>query len=122
MKAFGRWQVTLPDESYVWEPDEVLLGECLMIEREAGTSYDQWISDVASNRAVACQVLVWFLRRKAGKPQEERIGVEFPIRKLDITEIVEEAGEDPEASAGSEPATESPSLASTESDPGSGSS
>lgn len=121
MKAYGRWNVVLPGESYVWEPDEVTLGECLMIENEAEQIYDAWIRDVGDGRSVACQILIWFLRRKAGR-QEDRIAVEFPIRKLDITEIVEAVADDPEASAGSEPATEPTSPSTTESDPGNGTS
>ena len=117
MKAYGRWDVTLPGERYTWEPDEVTVGECLMLEAEAESSYDQWIRDVGNNRAVACQILVWFLRRKEGR-QEDRAAVDFPIRKLEITELVGDA--DPEASAGSEPATSSPSSTGSESNPSSG--
>lgn len=120
MKALGRWEVTLPGESYVWEPDEVTVAECLMLETESGLTFPQWILAIDDERAEACQILVWFLRHKAGR-QEDRFAVDFPLRKLEIREIGEE-GDDPEGSAGSGPATEQPSPSTTESAPGSGTS
>lgn len=121
MKLYGRWKAAIPGEEYVWEPDEVTLSEQLLVENEAGTSYDDWIEDgVANSRAEACQILIWFLRRKAGQ-QQERFSVEFAIRKLTLTKI-EEPVALPEAEAvseKSETATSSPSP-STESAPSSG--
>jgi len=106
MRLYGRWRVALPDEEWTWEPDEVTLGECLMIEGEHGGSFDDWVRQVGDGRAEACQVLVWFLRRKAGQ-QVDRASVDFPIRKLTITYVEPESdGEsDPEAGAPSEGAT-----------------
>jgi len=122
VKALGKWDVDLPGEHYLWEPDEVSVGECLMLENESGQGYERWIADVGDGRAVACQILVWFLRRKAGR-QEDRLAIDFPLRKLEITAFIEDGvDDDPEASAGSEPATASSSSTATESSPGSGTS
>lgn len=120
MKLYGKWKVTLPGEDYEWAPDDMTLGECLMVETETGLSFDDWLTAIAEDRAEACQVLVWFLRRKAGR-QEERIAVDFPIRRLIFEQIAEPAADaDPEASAASEAATPPSSPASTGSAPGSG--
>lgn len=123
MKLYGRWKVTLPDEEYVWEPDEVTFSEQLLIENEADCSYDDWILEgVSESRAVPCQILVWFLRRKAGQ-QQERFAVDFPIRKLTLEKLDEPVAL-PESQAGSEqqsaPATSESSPTTTESGPSSG--
>ena len=104
MRTYGRYNVTLPDEKYVWEPDEISVGEQLMIENETGGSYHEWIRAIVEERAVAIQTLIWYLRRMSGR-QEDRMGTEFPIRKLEIERIEDEVDPDPEADAGSEPAT-----------------
>lgn len=123
VKLYGRWQVTLPDgESYVWEPDETTVGEQLMLEAElGGLSFEQWVADIDSRKGLACQVLVWFLRRKAGK-QQDRTAVNFPIRRLDLEPITDDAEGDVsgEASADSASATSSPSSTGTVSGPGNG--
>lgn len=120
MKLYGEWRVDLPGgESYIWRPDDTTLGEALMLETETGTSFDEWVQGIDARAAVPCQVLVWFLRRKDGR-QEDRMSVDFPIRRLDLTHLEDEVDADPEASAGSEPATQGPSPASTESVPGNG--
>lgn len=115
MKKYGRFDVTLPDEKFVWAPDEVTLGEQLMLEKESGQSYEDWISQVGRGRAEACQILVWFLRRKQGV-QLERFSVDFPIRELELDPL-EEDDPDPEAPAGSEPATDTASSTGGESLP-----
>jgi len=97
----------------------VTFGEQLLLETESGMSYNEWIADgVAEERAVACQILIWFLRRKAGR-QEDRMSIDPQIRKLDIEEIVEVVDADPEASAASEAAGSPTSPESTESGLGS---
>lgn len=116
MRLYGQWSVRLPGEEYVWSPDDTTLGENLMIETETGGTFDEWVKAIDERRAVACQVLVWFLRRQAGR-QEDRMAVDFPIRRLDVEKL---GDADPEASAGSEPATPPDSPPSTESDPGNG--
>jgi hypothetical protein len=103
MRKYGRWSVTLPGETYTWEPDAVTLGEQLMLQVEATSSYQNWIGDVGNEDAEACQILVWFLRRKAGR-QEDRLSIDFPIRELDLEQIAEQV-DDPEAPAPSEGAT-----------------
>lgn len=90
MILYGRFNVILPDEEYVWEPDEMTFGECKGVEDELeGTGWEaftDWMVACSRARPVACQVLVWFLRYKAGKPSERR-DVDFPLRKLRIEPI-----------------------------------
>jgi hypothetical protein len=81
VKLYGAWRVTLPDESYLFEPDEMLGSEWSLIETELGMSFEQWVSEINEARFVACQGLVWFLRRKAGR-LEDRMAVDFKIRQL----------------------------------------
>lgn len=105
MILWGSWTVTLPDEEYVWEPDDVTIGEQLMIEGELGDlSYNDWPKAIDDRRPVACQVLIWYLRHKAGK-QQERFAVDFPIRRLELMQIGTEDEPDPEAPAASEAAS-----------------
>lgn len=118
-KLFGTWTVTLPDETYTFEPDDITVGESLMLEQELdGATFDDWLVAIDERRAVPCQVLIWFLRRKAGR-QEDRMGVEFPIRRLSLTKVEDDPDPDPNVSADSESATSPSSPPSTESDPGS---
>jgi hypothetical protein len=119
---FGRYKVTLPPEEWLWEPDEVSFSDMLLIENETGGSYNQWIQKgIAEERAEACQVLIWFLRRKNDPTyQQERYAVDPPnIRRLSIVAIVE-VDADPEAPAVSEAATSSPSSTATVSGPPNG--
>jgi hypothetical protein len=95
-------KVTLPGEEYVWDWSEILLSEQRAIETELpGMTWDQFILGIEQQRSDPCQVLIWFLRRKAGQ-NIARVDVDFPIRKLAI-EVLPDA--DPEAPAGSEPAS-----------------
>jgi hypothetical protein len=120
VKLYSEWKVDLPGgESYVWRPDDTTLAEALMLETETGTSFDDWVSGIDARSAIPCQVLVWFLRRQDGR-QEDRMSVDFPIRRLSLTHYETPGDADPEASAGSEPATPEPSPTTTESDPGNG--
>jgi len=119
---FGRYKVTLPPEEWLWEPDEVSFSDMLLLENETGGSYNQWIQKgIAEERAEACQVLIWFLRRKNDPTyQQERYAVDPPnIRRLSIVAIVE-VDADPEAPAVSEAATSSPSSTATVSGPPNG--
>jgi hypothetical protein len=121
LKLYGRWKVTLPPEEWVWEPDEITFDDQLLIENEADASYDEWImTGIRDSRAEACQILIWFLRRKAGQ-QEDRFAVRpTNIRHLDLEKLDDEVDADPEADAASEAATSSPSTTGTESNPGNG--
>ena len=97
-------KVTIPGEEYLWDPDDMMLSEQRLIESELPKdSFSQFLDGIDERRADECQVLVWFLRRKAGN-QMDRHAVDFPIRRLTI-EVLPEAIPDPEAPAGSEPAT-----------------
>lgn len=109
-KRYGTWKVDLPDESYTWEPDDMLFSECNLVLTElAGRTFDEWIQGIDDRDPTACQVLVWFLRLKAGKP-EDRMGLDFPLRQLDLVQV-------PKDKTNSEP-TES-STSDTSSEPGS---
>lgn len=84
----GAWRVTLGDEEYLFEPDEMTGTECYAVEQELeGTEFvvfDDWITGIDQGRWLACQALLWFLRYKAGQPSE-RIDIDFPLRKLQVT-------------------------------------
>lgn len=98
------WKVTLPDEEYLFEPDEILGSEWGAIETETGMSFEDWTNAIDARKWVPCQVLVWFLRQKAGR-QEERRDVDFKIRQLKLVRV-----DDPKApTETSEPDTSSPS-------------
>lgn len=75
------WKVTLPGEEYLFEPDEMLGSEWGAVEAESGLTFDEWVNAIDARKWVPCQVLVWFLRQKAGR-QEERRDVDFKIRQL----------------------------------------
>lgn len=91
MKLYNRWRIVLPDEEYEFAPDDMTMSECLGVERElAGTewtTFDEWLT-VGINEAhpVACQVLIWYLRMKAGQPCERR-DVDFPLRRLKLIAV-----------------------------------
>lgn len=93
MKLYGTWKVTLPDEEYLFEPDEILGSEWGAIEAQAGMSFDEWATGIDTGTWVPCQVLVWYLRQKAGR-QEERREVDFKIRQLRLERV-----EDPKVPA-----------------------
>lgn len=108
-RLYGRWNVTLPDEKYVFEPDEITVADMLLLKSELGDrTFDQWLNGIDQREPVECQVLIWYLRRKDGR-QEDRMAVDFPLRRLVLEPIpdVDDTPDDelPEAPAGSEPAT-----------------
>jgi hypothetical protein len=122
LKLYGRWKVTLPGEEYVWEPDDTTVNEELLLEGEHGMTFEEWVEAVDERRAVPCQVLIWYLRRKADPTyQVERMAVDFPIRRL-ATEEIEAPAVVPPTQA--EPVESGPATSSTSpdtgSDPGSG--
>lgn len=95
----GEFKVELPEESWTWCPDDMTLGEWNMIEVELGgdVDFDAWTEGIDARRAMACQVLVWFLRLKAGR-NEERSSVNFPIRRLTVMRLPKEPDSTPEIS------------------------
>lgn len=98
MKQYGTWKVSLPGEEYTFEPDQILGSECLAIENEAGVSFEEWLIEIDKVKAIACQVLVWFLRQKAGI-QEVRRDVDFKIRQLRLVRVPDPKGTDSANSA-----------------------
>ena len=115
----GRWQVTLPnDEKHVFEPDEITNNEWRALQGYLdGMSFTAWLNGINNRDPKPCDVLVWFLRHKAGDTQDI-LAMDYPIRRLDV-ELIQDGETDPEALAGSEPATSTEPSTGTESDPGS---
>jgi hypothetical protein len=105
---YGTWQVShpgdddTPAESWLWEPDDTSLSDCMLIETETGgLTFAEWLNGIdPERRPMNCQVLVWYLRRKAGQLMD-RTSVVFPIRKLDVVE----APKDLPSTDGSDPST-----------------
>lgn len=114
MRQYGVWKVTLPAddgsvEEYLFELDELTGAECLAIEQELAdteweVSFDRWVFGVSRARWVPCQVLIWFLRTKAGQ-SGERLDVNFALRKLEIVvqPVPKEGDTEPSARDGSSP-------------------
>jgi hypothetical protein len=115
LRLFGRWKVTLLDEEFIWAIDDTTVSDQLLLENELdGQPFEDWLAAVDQRKAVACQVLIWYLRRKKDPTyQQERFAVDFPIRRL-VTAEIEEPLPLPPTRAGSEtpePATSSDSPA-----------
>lgn len=104
-ELYGAWKVSLPNESYTFEPDEMLGTEWALVEDEYGGTFDDWIKAIDARSWSACQVLIWFLRRQNGTVID-RDKVDFKIRRL-VTEKIpdpeDEAGTSPSVPATSEP-------------------
>lgn len=115
-RQYGVFQVTLPGEEYVFEPDEMMASEWGMVETELGMSFDDWLDAFDRRDFTATQGLVWFLRYKAGQ-QMHRSEVDFKIRQVDVTRLPKDPEADTESS---EPDTSSPSSESSESDQATG--
>lgn len=84
----GSWNVKYLEEEYHWEPLEMSLGElrqCLDVEL-GGVTFADWFRGLVARRPDACQVLIWFLRLKAGRP-EERAGINIQILKLELDQV-----------------------------------
>lgn len=108
----GIWRVDIPGgETYTFDPDGLTMGEMYTLESElGGMSFLQWLDGINDRRAAAIQILVWFLRRQAGKPQD-RGSVDVPPRKVDLNRT--DLPPDPESPAGTEPASDSGSSSPT---------
>jgi hypothetical protein len=131
VNLLGEWKLTLPSgESLLWQPDDMLGSELLMVEQELqNTKWAEtarWAGDdlmaamlagVKAARHEPCQVLVWFLRRKAGQ-QLERISVNEQWRRMRVEEV--EAPEDEAATPPPETSTSSPASGDSESEPTTG--
>ena len=105
-----RFQVSWPGESYVYEPDEITMAELKMLEAEwpEGWSFRDWTVQIDRKNGNALQILVWFLRFKAGRVQPRIEVDDVKPFQIDITRL-EDGGDDPEAPAASDAATSSPS-------------
>lgn len=109
MRLYGTWIVSLPDEKYTWEPDEMLGSEWESVENEwGGGSFEEWVTGIDERRFRACQVLIWFLRSQNGLTVE-RDKIDFKIRQLKLEQIPnpeDEAATAPSGAATSEPSPE----------------
>lgn len=92
-KMYGTWKVSLPGETFTWEPDEMLGSEWKLCKDEFGGDFEDWIRAIDARDADACQVLIWWLRSKKGIDLD-RADVDFKIRQL-----VTEQTPDPEGEA-----------------------
>lgn len=101
----GAWKVTLPGETFTWEPDEMLLSEWAEVEEAYSGTFRDWVDAIDAREAKACQVLIWWLRRKKGIVLAVD-DVDFKIRQLTTEPIPDpeaEAAASPSAAATSEP-------------------
>lgn len=108
------YKVTLPDEEFLFEPDEMQGSEWGAVEAETGSTFEEWTDGIDKRLWVPCQTLVWFLRTKAGAPCERR-EVDFKIRQLKIARVPDP--KDQAATRRSAPGTGSRSSKRSESDP-----
>jgi hypothetical protein len=101
-KLYGAWKVTLPGETFTWEPDEMMLSDWATVEDTFGGTFDEWIEAVDVRGARACQVLIWWLRNRKG------ITVAVDDVDIKIRQLVTEKISNPEGEAAA-----SPSVAAT---------
>ena len=104
-RLLGAWKVTLPGESFTWEPDEMMLGDWAACEDAFGGTFDEWVDAIDARSAKACQVLIWWLRNEKGV-KVALDDVNIKIRQL-VTEKIpnpeDEAAALPSVAATSEP-------------------
>lgn len=113
---YGSWAVTLPDEKYQFDPDDITNNEWRGLQQElGGMSFADWLTGIDDRDPKPCDVLIWFLRRKAGLPPQDLLAIDYPIRRLILEPL--EVDDDPEAPAGSGPATSVQPSGTTESGP-----
>jgi hypothetical protein len=93
----GPYKVTLPGESFTWEPDEMMLSDWSTVEDHFGGTFDGWIDGINDRDAAACRVLIWWLRRRKGI-ELDLAAVDFKIRQLAVEPLKEPAA-DPEGEA-----------------------
>ena len=104
-----RLKVSWPGEEYIFEPGEITMAELTMIEQEwpAGWAWRDWMIAIDKKNSNARQILVWFLRFKAGRVQPRIEVDDVKPLQIDIDAIPpEDGGDDPEAQAPSGAATE----------------
>jgi hypothetical protein len=103
----GTWKVTLPGESFTWEPDEMMLSDWAVAEDAYGGTFKEWIDAIDARNARACQVLIWWLRSKKGITVALD-DVDFKIRQLETEKIP-----DPEDEAAASPSAAATSATSS---------
>jgi len=85
-RLLGTWTVTLPGETFTWEPDEMMRSEWKQIHDEFGGTFEEWTAGIDARDPDACQVLIWWLRHLKGIDLE-RESVDFKIRMLKLEAI-----------------------------------
>jgi hypothetical protein len=86
-KLYGAWKVTLPGETFTWEPDEMLGSEWgELAQRLGGMSFEDWVDGIDQRDFGPCRALIWFLRRRKGIDLD-LADVDFKIRQMDTEKI-----------------------------------
>ena len=88
--------VTLGDETWTFDTDELTIDQLISIEDAAGQSPGEWINDVVKNRGRALKVLVWWLQGRQVRPE----AVDFKVGDLTIDAAKKAAKKPPKAARG----------------------
>ena len=102
----GPYKITLPGETFTFEPDEMMLSDWATVEEEYGGTFDDWMTAINDRQARACRVLIWWLRGRKGI-EVSLADVDFKVRQLTV-ELIPDP-EDPAATSTSVAATSEPS-------------
>lgn len=85
MKLVYTPEGTDPDKAqkWPWEPAKLLVPEVIVIERETGLTYEEWVDQMQRNSATAVRAFLWVMLRRE-QPQL-RIGqVIFTMSEISI--------------------------------------
>lgn len=115
MKIYGRIKVTLQDEEYTFDPDNLMGSVWSQIETDTGLTHVEFMRGLDRRNFRACQWLIWYLRREAGQ-QEDLLAVNFPLLQFRMEAIPDEGEADAADTPPSASNTSSPSSNDSESD------
>jgi len=88
--------VTLGDETWEFDTDDLTIDQLIAIEDAAGQTPSEWINDVVKNRGRAMKVLVWWLQGRKVPPDS----VEFRVGDLTIDATKKATKKRPKAVSG----------------------
>jgi hypothetical protein len=88
----GPYKITLPGETFTFEPDEMMLSDWSTVEDEYGGTFDAWMTAINDRQAAACRVLIWWLRARKGI-ELDLAAVDFKVRQLTVELIPDPEGE-----------------------------
>ena len=77
--------ITLGDERYEFDDTGLTLTDAFMIKSASGLDLVPFQDGLNTMSPLALQVLIWFLRQKAGRPEDIR-SIDFVISTLSVTE------------------------------------